>query len=89
MKNTLFLFSFILIIVLFTSGKGYAKNEKQDNLINVIFDTDIGNDIDDVLALDMLYKYMDSGRLKILGIMNNKDSQYSTEFIDIMNTWYV
>ena len=89
MKNTLFLFSFILIIVLFTSGKGYAKNEKQDNrIINVIFDTDIGNDIDDVLALDMLYKYMDSGRLKILGIMNNKDSQYSTEFIDIMNTWY-
>lgn len=31
---------------------------------------------------------MDTDKFKVLAIMNNKDSQYSTEFIDIMNTWY-
>lgn len=89
MKNITFILSSVLVLFLLTSGKGHAKGEKRtDQVINVIFDTDIGNDIDDALALDMLYKYMDSDRLKILAIMNNKDSQFSTEFIDIMNTWY-
>ncbi|MFA5044337.1 MAG: nucleoside hydrolase [Paludibacter sp.] len=54
----------------------------------VILDTDMGNDIDDALALDMLYKYMDMGNLKLLGIMINKDYRYSPEYIDIMSTWY-
>lgn len=54
----------------------------------VIFDTDMGNDIDDALALDMLFKYMDQGKVKILGITNNKDSEYSTRFLDLFSTWY-
>lgn len=54
----------------------------------VIFDTDMGNDIDDALALDMLYKYADQNRINILAIMNNKSSDYSTRFLDMMNTWY-
>jgi len=56
--------------------------------VSVILDTDMGNDIDDALALDMLYKYMDMGSLKLLGIMINKDYRFSAEFIDIMATWY-
>ena len=56
--------------------------------INVILDTDIGNDIDDALALDMLYKYADQGKINFLGIMNNKSSAYSARFLDLMNCWY-
>ncbi len=56
--------------------------------ISIIFDTDIGNDVDDALAMDMLYKYADNGNFKILGILTNKDTKYAPEFVDIMNTWY-
>lgn len=56
--------------------------------VKVIFDTDMGNDIDDALALDMLYKGMDNGTIDLLGIMCNKNCAYSPKFIDIMNTWY-
>lgn len=89
MKNNVLFLSFILSIILFTNCDSKANNNGQTLApINVIFDTDMGNDIDDALALDMLYKYMDSGKMNVLAIMNNKDSQHSTEYIDIMNTWY-
>lgn len=59
-----------------------------DSPIRIIFDTDIGNDVDDALALDMLYKYQDRGTVNLLGVLTNKDTKYAPEFVDIMNTWY-
>lgn len=63
-------------------------SEPEKTPVRVIFDTDIGNDVDDALALDMLYKYQDRGVVDILGILTNKDTKYAPEFVDIMNTWY-
>lgn len=54
----------------------------------VIFDTDMGNDIDDALALDMLYKYMDAGKVDLLAVMLNKEGEGSARYVDMMNTWY-
>ena len=71
-------------VVSFAAGK---KGSGKDP-IRIILDTDIGNDVDDALALDMLYKYQDQGIVKILGILTNKDTKYAPEFVDIMNTWY-
>ena len=62
-----------------------------NNLIRkqkIIFETDLGNDIDDALALDMLYKYQDAGDIELLGIMLNKEGAHPPEFTDIMNSWY-
>ncbi|MBQ7855976.1 MAG: nucleoside hydrolase [Alistipes sp.] len=56
--------------------------------MKVIFDTDMGNDVDDVIALDMLYKYQDAGEIDMLGIISSKRKQSSVEFIDVMNTLY-
>lgn len=56
--------------------------------VNVIFDTDMGNDIDDAMALDMLYKYADHGRVNLLAVMTSKEGAEPAAFIDIMNTWY-
>lgn len=77
-----------LLVSISLAGCQQQAKEPQSSALNIIFDTDMGNDIDDALALDMLYKYMDADRMNVLAIMNNKDSQYATEFIDIMNTWY-
>jgi inosine-uridine nucleoside N-ribohydrolase len=54
----------------------------------IIFETDLGNDVDDALAMDMLYKYADDGLIKILAINSNKLSPYSYGMINIMNKWY-
>lgn len=56
--------------------------------IPVIFDTDMGNDVDDVLALDLLYKYHAEKKINLLGITSNKDAEHSTAFLDIMNNFY-
>lgn len=65
-----------------------SRNAMKDLPLKVIFETDMGNDIDDALALDMLYKYADQGKIELLGISTNKNSPYSVQFLDLMNTWY-
>ncbi|MBQ3536455.1 MAG: nucleoside hydrolase [Alistipes sp.] len=54
----------------------------------IIFETDMGNDIDDAMALDLLFKNMDAGNIKLLGVGVHKNNPYSKEFIDIMRCWY-
>ena len=56
--------------------------------IPVIFETDIGGDIDDALALDLLYKYADMGLVRFRGISTCHNTPHSIEFVDLMNTWY-
>lgn len=65
-----------------------VKTAMPQSLLPVIFETDMGNDVDDALALDMLYKYVDNKKIKLLAINSNKNNISSPEFIDIMNTWY-
>ena len=55
---------------------------------SVIFETDMGNDIDDAMALDILYKNMDAHNIDLLGISVHKNNPHAAEFIDIMNNWY-
>lgn len=64
-----------------------SKPAAQDP-INIIFETDMGNDIDDAMALDMLYKWVDEGKVNLLAIMINKEGTAPAEFIDILNTFY-
>ena len=54
----------------------------------MIFDTDMGNDVDDALALDMLYKYMDAGKIDLAAITLSKEGPAAPEFLDVMGTWY-
>ena len=56
--------------------------------IRLIVETDMGNDIDDALAFDLIYKAMDDGRVDLLAIGNHKLSPTATDYIDILNTWY-
>lgn len=56
--------------------------------VPVIFDTDMGNDIDDALALAMLYRYVDEGKIDLLGIASSKTDTFSVKYIDILNNYY-
>lgn len=78
---------FILLIVPLVLISG-CSDKHQDDRLKVILETDIGNDVDDALALDMLYKYVEWGQVDLLAVMINKDAPAPAEYMDIMNTWY-
>ena len=77
----------ILKYILFTTlvcafcSCGDRKDTKQEP-VAVIFDTDVGNDIDDVLALQMLFNYEKEGKINLLGITIGKNNPYSIQYVD-------
>jgi inosine-uridine nucleoside N-ribohydrolase len=56
--------------------------------VRLIFDTDIGNDIDDALALAMIHALETRGEAKLLAVTVSKDNRYAGPFIELMNTFY-
>lgn len=62
--------------------------QAETTIPNIIFETDMGNDIDDALALALLYSYRDEGKINLLATCSNKESRYSTEYIHLLNYWY-
>jgi purine nucleosidase len=56
--------------------------------VRLIFDTDIGNDIDDALALAMIHTLETRGEAKLLAVTITKDNRFAGPFIDIINTFY-
>ena len=80
---------FIMALSLSVAGTVSCSMEEGGSPeLNIIFDTDMGNDVDDALALDMLYKYMDAGKIDLKAIMLDKEGYAGPEFLDIMGTWY-
>ncbi|MGM9791076.1 MAG: nucleoside hydrolase [Candidatus Cryptobacteroides sp.] len=56
--------------------------------VSVIFDTDLGNDIDDAIAMAMLYRYADEGKVDILAMGLSKGGEAPAVCMDIFNRWY-
>jgi inosine-uridine nucleoside N-ribohydrolase len=56
--------------------------------IPLIFDTDIGNDVDDVLALGVIHALESRGECKLLAVTITKDHPLSAPFVDAVNTFY-
>ena len=46
-----------LIIAIFAASLFFACSTQHEEKLPIIFDTDLGNDIDDAIALAMLYRY--------------------------------
>ena len=76
------------LALLLLSGCGQKQAAEENAPLAVIFETDLGNDIDDALALDLLYKYQDAGRIRLLAISLNKKGSAPAAYADILNTWY-
>ena len=55
---------------------------------NVILDTDIGNSLDDLVALDILHHYCRQGKINLLAVMVNHDVPLAPQATDVFNTWY-
>ena len=56
--------------------------------VPVIFDTDMGNDVDDALALAMLHALESRGECRLLAVTVTKDNPWSPVYVDLVNTFY-
>lgn len=56
--------------------------------VRLILDTDMGNDIDDALALAMIHALQNRGEVKLLAVTITKDNRWAAPFVDLENTFY-
>ncbi len=54
----------------------------------IIFDTDVGNDVDDVLALSVLHAFQTRGECELLAVTITKPDELAGPFVEAMNTFY-
>src|ERR1700728_2760722 len=56
--------------------------------LDVIFDTDMGNDVDDALALAMLHAFASRGEVKLLAVTVSKDNPWAAEYVRLVDEYY-
>src|ERR1039457_3975362 len=56
--------------------------------VRIIFDTDIGNDVDDVLALSVLHAFQSRDECELLAVTITKPDELAGPFVDAVNTFY-
>jgi inosine-uridine nucleoside N-ribohydrolase len=56
--------------------------------VNIIFDTDMGNDVDDALALAMLHAFQTRHEVNLLAVTITKDNKWAAPYVDLVNTFY-
>ncbi len=56
--------------------------------VPVIFDTDMGNDVDDALALAVLHALESRGEARLLAVTITKDNPWAAAYVDLVNTFY-
>ena len=56
--------------------------------VNIIFDTDMGNDVDDALALAMLHAFQARHEANLLAVTITKDNKWAAPYVDLVNTFY-
>ena len=81
----------LLLCLLFvgcSSDNDVDGKETYTGIPLVILDVDIPSSTDDLFALQMLYRYADEGKCKLLGVVVDRVGQAGAEVVDIMNTYY-
>jgi pyrimidine-specific ribonucleoside hydrolase len=77
----------ILAAVILLSGCS-TKNTRNENLVKIIFDTDLGPDYDDVGALAVLHAMADSGKAEILGTIASNKHELVAPSIEVINRYF-
>lgn len=65
-----------------------AADAQKSAPVKIIFDTDIGNDVDDVIALGMLHALASRGECELLAVTVTKHDELAGPFVDAVNTFY-
>ena len=77
----------VLVAVVLSCGAAVWADEP-DAPVRIVFDTDMGNDIDDALALGVIHALQSRGECELLAVTVSKDNAYCAPFVDLVNTFY-
>ena len=91
MRSVLAMGALVLLVVVQNPQNGWAQPVAAANPsrpVPVIFDTDIGNDCDDVLALAMLHTLANRGEVDLLAVTITKDNPLAARFVSTLNSYY-
>jgi inosine-uridine nucleoside N-ribohydrolase len=75
--------AFALCSVALTTAQAQAKDP-----VKIIYDTDMGNDIDDAFALAMLYNLEKRGEIDLLAITLTKDNKFAAPYCQMLGVFY-
>jgi inosine-uridine nucleoside N-ribohydrolase len=78
---------FVLVLAVLAAAASPARLTAQEPL-RLIFDTDMGNDVDDAMALAMIHTLETRGVCKLLAVTITKDHPKAGPFVDAINTFY-
>lgn len=65
-----------------------GKPGQNDRPVKLIFDTDMGNDIDDALALGVIHALQSRGECELLAVTLSKDNEFAAPYVDLVNHFY-
>jgi purine nucleosidase len=75
-------------VIAASAGSIAMAQQSAPGPVPLIFDTDIGNDCDDVLALGMIHALQSRGECQLLAVTITKDHELAAPFVDAVNTFY-
>jgi uncharacterized Ntn-hydrolase superfamily protein len=64
------------------------NGDGRDQRVSIIFDTDMGNDIDDALALGVIHALESRGECRLLAVTLSKDNDFAAPYVNLVNTFY-
>ena len=79
---------FVLIAALSLTATTCAADIAPPAPVKIIFDTDIGNDVDDALALGLLHSLQTRGACELLGVTITRCDELAGPFVDAVNRFY-
>jgi len=93
MKKTFFTFSLILLTLCAFLVSAQAKDlldvrDSDSTPVKLIYDTDMGNDADDALALAIIHNMISRGKCDLLGITLTKSDIWAARYCKAFNILY-
>jgi inosine-uridine nucleoside N-ribohydrolase len=86
-KRNLFRFATLAILRVALSAVA-ADIPPAPTPVKIIFDTDMGNDVDDLLALGMLHSLQARGECELLGVTITRCDELGGPFVNAVNIFY-
>ncbi|MBN2310144.1 MAG: nucleoside hydrolase [Candidatus Hydrogenedentes bacterium] len=89
-RRIVYRIAYPLAVLALVAACGYAQDlpAPGPRPVPLIFDTDIGNDVDDALALGVIHALQSRGECELIAVTITKDHGLCAPFVDAVNTFY-
>ena len=79
MKTAILVFSLVIV---------FSSAVPAQTPAAIIFDTDMGNDVDDALDLAILHAFQNRHEVNLLAVTITKDNRWAAPYVDVVNNFY-